>query len=276
MIEIGRTGRRVVVWLIFAAIAASTIYPLYFLLATAVRTPGDYRDSPGGIPHEFTFDNIRRAFTEMDIGHLALNSLLVVIPAVLLLTVLGCLAAYALIHFEFPLRRTTLVIVAVMIAIPPAAIVIPIFKTVLDAGLLNNRIGLILTYSALQLPFSIVLLAAFMRSVPGELLKAAMLDGAGPLRRLWSVVLPLVRPGLLTLVVLNFLFLWNEFLFSLVLIQRESGRTIMVGIAQFQAHLDQSLGIVSAGLMISMIPPLLIFFFFQRDLARGLTTGALK
>ncbi|WP_320669003.1 carbohydrate ABC transporter permease [Patulibacter defluvii] len=274
--RIGRRGRRAATWVIFATLAASTIYPLFFLLSTALRTSEDYRRSPGGLPRELTFDNISRAFSEMEIGKLALNSLLVVVPSVLLLTVLSCLAAYALVHFEFPLRRTTLAIVAGLMALPPAAIVIPIFKSVLDVGLLNNRLGLILAYGALQLPFSIFLLASFMRSVPSELLKAAMLDGAGPLRTLWSVVLPLVRPGLLTLMTLNFLFLWNEFLYSLVLLQREPERTMMVGIGQFQAHFDQSLGIVSAGLMMSMVPPLLIFFFFQRDLARGLTTGAIK
>lgn len=269
-------GRRAVTWLVFALLAASTIYPLFFLLSTALRTSEDYRRSPGGLPQSLTFDNVDRAFSDMGIGTLAVNSLLVVVPAVLLLTVLASLAAYALVHFEFPLRRTTLVVVAALMALPPVAIVIPIFKVVLDAGLLNDRLGLILTYTALQLPFSIFLLASFMRAVPGELLKAAMLDGAGPLRTLWSVVLPLVRPGLLTLMTLNFLFLWNEFLYSLVLLQREEVRTMMVGIGQFQGHFDQGLGILSAGLMMSMVPPLVIFFFFQRDLARGLTTGALK
>lgn len=274
--RIGRRGSRAAVWLIFATLAASTLYPLFFLLSTALRTADDYRRSPGGLPQELTFGNVERAFSDMGIGTLALNSLMVVVPAVLLLTVLACLAAYALVHFEFPLRRTTLAIVAGMMALPPVAIVIPVFKVILDAGLLNNRLGLILTYTALQLPFSIFLLASFMRAVPGELLKAAMLDGAGPLRSLWSVVLPLVRPGLLTLMTLNFLFLWNEFLYSLVLLQAEPERTMMVGIGQFQAQFDQSLGILSAGLMMSMVPPLLIFFFFQRDLARGLTSGALK
>ncbi len=205
--QLGRGGRRAAVWLIFAALAASTIYPLFFLLSTALRADEDYRRSPGGLPRALTLDNLSFAFSDMRIATLGLNSLLVVVPAVLLLTVLSCLAAYALIHFEFPLRRTTLVIVAAMMALPPAAIVIPVFKVILDAGLLNHRLGLILTYTALQLPFSVFLLASFMRAVPGELLKAATLDGAGPLRTLWSVVLPLVRPGLLTLMTLNFLFL---------------------------------------------------------------------
>jgi ABC-type glycerol-3-phosphate transport system permease component len=274
--RLGRGGAAVAVWVIFAALAASTLYPLFFLAATALRTSEDYKSSPAGLPQHFTFDNIHLAFSEVEIGKLALNSFMVVVPAVIIVTVLACLAAYALVHFSFPLRRTTLVVVVAFMALPPAVLLIPIFKVVLDAGLLNDRLGLILVYSAFSLPFSIFLLSSFMRSVPTELLNAAKIDGAGALRALWSVVIPLIRPGLLTLMTLNFLFLWNEFLYSLVILQSESNRTIMVGIAQFQGHWEKNLGVVAAGLLLSMVPPLLIFFFFQRDLARGLTSGAVK
>jgi ABC-type glycerol-3-phosphate transport system permease component len=160
--------------------------------------------------------------------------------------------------------------------LPPTALMIPIFKVILEAGLLNQRLGLILVYAALGLPFSIYLLASFMKSIPSELLNAARVDGAGPLRILWSVVLPLVFPGLLTLITLNFLFFWNEFLFSLVILQSEANRTIMVGIAQFSGHFGKNFSIVCTGLLLSMVPPLLIFVFFQRSLARGLTAGAVK
>src|SRR6185503_6064102 len=196
--------------------------------------------------------------------------------AVAVITVLSCLAGYALVHLNFPLNKAALLFIVALMALAPTALWIPIFKVVLGAGLLNQRLGLILVYSALNLPFSIYLLASFMRSVPTELLNAAKIDGAGVLRTLWSVVVPLVRPGLLTLLTLNFLFLWNEFLFSLVILQSEGDRTIMVGIAQFVGHFEKNFGIVCAGLLLSMIPPLLIFTFFQRDLARGLTAGAVK
>lgn len=273
---LARRAGRLGVWLIFAAIAASALYPLFFLTATALRTPADYSSSPGGLPGSLTAANVSDAFSTVHIGHLALDSLYVVVPAVCLITAISCLAAYALVHFDFPLSKAALLFVVALMALPPTALLIPIFKVILDAGLLNQRLGLILAYTALNLPFSIYLLASFMRSVPTELLNAAKIDGAGPLRTLWSVVIPLVRPGLLTLVTLNFLFLWNEFLFSLVILQSEANRTIMVGIAQFQGHFEKNFGIVCAGLLLSMVPPLLIFAFFQRDLARGLTAGAVK
>lgn len=271
-----RTLKLTGVWLIFATLALSAIYPLLFLTSTSLRPAADYAANPAGLPGELTLDNINGAFAQAHIGTYAINSLLVVVPAVLLVTAIATLAAYALVHFEIPLRRFALVVVVILMAIPPTILLIPIFKVVLDAGLLNQRLGLVLVYTALTLPFSIYLLASFMRSVPKELLLAAFVDGAGPLRTLWSVVIPLVRPALLTLLTLNFLFLWNELLFSLVILQTEEYRTIMVGISAAQGPYSKNLGVVSAGLLLSMIPPLLIFAFFQRSLARGLTAGAVK
>lgn len=276
LVLVARRAGRFSVWLILVALAVSALYPVVFLISMSLRTPADYARSPGGLPSHLTTSNISAAFSELHVGRLAINSLLVVVPAVALITVVACLAAYALIHLHFPLRRSALVFVVILMAVPPTALLVPVFKVVLDAGLLNQRLGLILVYTAVNLPFSIYLLASFMRAVPSELLNAARIDGAGHLRILWSVVLPLVRPGVLTLVTLNFLFLWNEFLFSLVILQKEDSRTIMVGIAQFQHHLTNNLGVVATGLMLSMIPPILIFLFFQRSLARGLTAGAVK
>lgn len=243
--------------MIFAGIAVSTIYPLVFLTMTSLRPLADYSANPAGLPGELTLDNIQGAFETAHVGTYAVNSMLVVVPAVLLVTTIATLAAYALTHFEIPLRKTALALVVFLMAIPPAIPLIPIFKVVLDAGLLNDRLGLIIVYTALMLPFGTYLLASFMRSVPKELLLAAQIDGAGALRILGSVVIPMVRPALMTLLTLNFLFLWNELLFSLVILQTEEFRTIMVGIASAQGQYSKNLGVVSAGLLLSMIPPLL-------------------
>jgi ABC-type glycerol-3-phosphate transport system permease component len=271
-----RSAKAVGVWLIFAALAVATLYPLFFLASTSLRPEEDYLRNPAGMPAHLTLDQFGTAWDQAHIAQYALNSLLVVVPAVTLLTVLATLAAYGLSCFDFRLKGLLFVLVVVLLAIPPTILLIPIFKLIKDAGLLNNRMGLTLVYTALSLPFSIFLLSSFMRLVPRELLHAARVDGAGALRTLWSVVVPLVGPALLTLVTLNFLFLWNEFIFSLVLLQDESQRTIMVGIAGSQTRLSHNVGVVSAGLLLSMIPPLLIFVFFQRSLTRGLTAGAVK
>lgn len=249
-------------YLIFSTIALSTLYPLVFVSMTAFRTSDDYLSNPAGFPQEWTFSHMTDAFGEAHIGQFALNSLIVVCPAVILVTVVSCLAAYALTHLDVPLRTAILVAVVVLMALPVAILMIPMFKVVLDIGLLNKRLGLVLVYTAFSLPFSIYLLSSYMRSIPRELLYAARVDGAGAIRTLWSVVIPLVRPGLLAIITLNFLFLWNEVLFSLLILQEESTRTIMVGIAQFQGRGTADVGTVSAGLLLSVIPPLLIFALF--------------
>ena len=274
--RLSRTATAAGVWLIMATLAISTLYPLVFLTMTALRTDDDYFANPAGVPSHWTFDNVTTAFFDVGLGRYALNSFVVVVAAVIVLTVVACLAAYALVHFEFPLRRTTLVVVVAMMALPPTVLMIPIFKVVLDLGMLNTRLGLVLVYASLNLPFSIYLMTAYMRSVPVELLNAAKVDGAGTLRMLWSVVLPLVRPGLMTLMTLNFLILWHELLFSLLILPEEDSRTIMVGIVQLYGQFQTGTGVISAGLLLSVIPPLLIFLLFQRDIARGMTAGAVK
>lgn len=274
--RLGRLGTIAGVWAILAAIAVSAFYPLVLLSLASFRTQEDYLRNPMGIPKDWTLDNVTRAFADAELGRYVLNSLIVVIAAVIVLTVISCLASYALTHFEFPLRRSMLVIVVVSIALPPTVLMIPIFKIVLELGLLNTRLGLVLVFTCMSLPFSIFLLTAFMRSIPKELINAARIDGAGPMRVLWSLVLPLVRPGLLTLVTLNFLNLWNELLFSLIILQTDEKRMLTVGILQYKDQLQSDVTIVTVGLLLSMIPPLLIFILFQRDLARGLTAGAVK
>jgi len=274
--RVGRTAKLVGVWLIFATLALSTLYPLVFLALTALRSNADYASNPAGFPSAWTLQQVAHAFSQASMGRYAVNSLIVVSVAVAALVVISCLAAYALTLFEFPLRRTILVVVVAMMALPPTVLMIPIFKVVLDLGLLNKRIGLVLVYTSLNLPVSVYLLTSYMRSIPLELLSAARIDGAGPLRMLWSVVIPLVRPGLLTLVTLNFLWLWNELLFSVLILPDQNMRTIMVGISMTQGEFQTQIGVLAAGLLLSMIPPLLIFALFQRDLARGLAAGAVK
>lgn len=272
----GRALKAVVIWLIFALIALSTLYPLFYLTSTALRTDADYHADPIGLPTSLTFENISNAFVHDHMARFALNSFIVVGAAVILLMVVSCLAAYALTQFEFPLRGLVFLVVVAMMALPPTILMIPIFKLVVDLGLLNQRVGLVLVYASLNLPFSIYLLAAFMKSIPRDLLNAAKVDGARTLRTLWSIVLPLVRPGLMTLVTLNFLVLWNELLFSLLILPNGDARTIMVGIAQTRGQFESGVGDLAAGLLLSMLPPFLVFAFFQRDLARGLTAGAVK
>lgn len=275
-LHLSRAVRAAVVWLILAFIALSAVYPVVFIAVTTFRTTADYNKNTSGVPRSFTWQNVQDVWTQAHIGSYAINSLLVVAMAVALITASACLAGFAFVHMRLPFRGLGLAIVVSMMIVPPSVLMIPIFKLVVDARLLNHDVALVLVYGSLNLPFSIYLMSSYMRSIPVEVLEAAKIDGASEIWAFRAVALPLVRPGILTLVTLNFLVLWNELLFSLLILQDPSKRTVMVGLAQVQSQYLTSVPLIAAGLLLSIVPPLLIFILFQRDLARGLTAGAVK
>jgi multiple sugar transport system permease protein/raffinose/stachyose/melibiose transport system permease protein len=272
----GVIARTTAIWLILAAVAASTLYPLGFILLTALRTQTDYGRNPNGLPSAFTLSNISQAWSQASIGSYALHSLIVVLCAVALIVVCAFGAAFALSQMRFRFRGPVLALIVVMMMIPSSVLMVPTFKVVLSFGLLNSYAGLVLVYAALQLPFSIYLLASFMGSIPNELVQAGRIDGATYLRAARSIVLPLAKPGIMTVITLNFLALWNELLFSLLILQNPSQRTLTVGLSQLNNVYGTDTPVVAAGLLLSMIPPLLIFVVFQRGLVRGLTAGAVR
>jgi ABC-type glycerol-3-phosphate transport system permease component len=261
---------------VFCAIAVTTLYPVVFVVATSLRTDDDYNSAPSGMPRDLTLDNIKRAWESARLGDYVLNSVIVVVAAVTVLGILSVLAGYALAQLRTPFGRPILAAVVACMILPPSVLMISIFKIVQDFGLLNERIGLILVYASLNLPFSVYLMTTYLRGMPGELVEAARVDGAGTLRTMWSVAVPLIRPGIATLATLNFLVLWNELLFSLILLQEDRERTLMVAIATLHGQYLTSVPTVAAGLLFSAIPPLLIFVLFQRNLVSGLTAGAVK
>jgi ABC-type glycerol-3-phosphate transport system permease component len=261
---------------VLTALACTTIYPIVFVVFTALKTDQDYASNAAGPPRHLTFDNLQAAWEQAHIGSFALHSAIVVTIAVALIAVLASLAGFALVHMEFPLRRTTLVGIVAMMMLPPSVLMVPLFRTVQELGLLNDYAGLILVYASLNLPFSIYLMSSYFRKLPRELLEAAEVDGASTLRTFASIAMPLARPGVLTLVTLNFLWLWNELLFALLLLQDPGKRTLMVGLASLSGEHTSSIPLISAGLFLSLVPPLVVYALFQRNLAEGLTAGAVK
>lgn len=267
-----RAGIAVLLW----ALAFTTVYPFVFVFMTAIRTNADYNASPSGILRHFTWSNISTAWHAEGLSKYVVNTAIVVIIAVAILAVIALLGGFALGCLRVPFAKPLLGLSIVCMIMPSSVLMIPIFKVVLDFGLLNQRIGLILVYAGLNLPFSVFLMTTFVRRLPRELFEAARVDGAGPLRSLVYVAVPLVRPAIATLATLNFLILWNEFLFSLIILQSSEQRTLSVGLAISAGAYTTSVPAVAGGLVFSIIPPLLVFALFQRDLARGLTAGAVK
>ena len=253
------------------------MYPLLFIGLVAFMRPVEYRQNPLGIPTEPTFASLVKVWGDGDFGRYLLNSLLIVGTSVVLIVILGSLAGYAFAHLKFPgLRQTFLVALALMV-LPASLFMVPTFKVVLDLGLFNNQVGLILVYASLQVPFGIFMMWTYFQAVPRELFEAAYLDGASVFRTFRSVALPLTGPAVLTLTTLTFLTLWNELLFSLIILQDAEQRTIIVGLSLLKASMGvENTTVLAAGMLVSAIPPLLLFVLFNRQITSGLVAGAVK
>lgn len=275
-----RTVRQGLRWLpaftILSILAASTIYPLIFVGLTAFKTEDNYAADALGLPNPVSFANISRAITDAHVVDYTINSLIVVGSAVVIIAVVASLAGFALIHLSFPGRSVLLVGIIGLMTIPAAVLMIPLYRTVVQLGLINTYPGLILTYATLNLPFSIYLVASYVAGLPREIIEAATVDGASSFQVYRSIVVPLSYPALGTLVTLNFLWLWNELLFGLLILQDPPKRTLQVGLATLQGQNTTPIPLLAAGILLALAPVLVVFFAAQRNLARGLTAGAVK
>jgi len=271
-----RLAARIATVLVLAAVSVTTIYPMVFMLATALKTQRDYLFHPYGLPRPPTLENLGSAWVNARVGQYVGNSAIVVVSAVILSWVVCSLAGYAFSHLRFPGRRALFLALLGSMVIAPQVIIIPVYTMLIHLGLHNKHIGLILVYVTFATPFGAYLLTSYFRAVPKELVEAAQVDGANHLQILWRVMLPIGRPAMLTLGIFNFLWMWNELLFSLLILQDDRTRTLMVGIANLRGQYTTNIPLLSAGLFLAALPVLIVFFLFQSQLQKGMTMGAVK
>ncbi|MDO7883254.1 carbohydrate ABC transporter permease [Salinibacterium soli] len=263
-------------WPIFIALlllAASVIYPFFFLITSSLRPKLDYLENPLGLPGEWTFDNFIALWTRYGAGQGFMNSLFVVVTAVAIELVLATLAGYALAKYPVPGSKfITASFVSVML-IPSQVLILPIYLMLSQFRLVGDFSGLILVYVATGLPFSVFFLSVTFRSIPNEVLEAAKLDGAGFFRTLWSVVSPMGVAGIATLAVLQFLGKWNELLFAVILLPDNSKRLLTPALAQIGDKFLNEQPLVSAGLLLTASVPLLLLAVASQYIMRGLAVG---
>lgn len=247
--------------------------PLTFMVFASLKTPQDYQRHSLGIPLSPTLDNYVSAVVDLPTLRWALNSLVVTVIAVALSGAIGALAAYAITFGRFRGRTLLLSGSIGLIMVPPVVLLLPMFVVMVNLRLINTLGSVILFYSCLLVPFSVFFLVNFFRSVPRELIEASVVDGAGPLRTLWSVVLPLSRPALVTIAVVNAVWAWNELLVALVFLQDEGQRTLMAGLTLLQGRYVTNQPLVLAVAVLSILPVAVFYLLTQRSFVRGLTAG---
>ncbi len=268
----------IITHLILAIWAAAVVVPMLWMLMSSLKTDQELFFSPWSLPAALQWENFSRAWTKAHVGDYFFNSLIVVIPALLLTLLISAMAAYVLGRFEFKGNRFFFYLFLSGMLFPVFLALVPLFALVNRMGLLDTHIGLILVYVAYSLPFTIFFLTGFFKTLPTELEEAAILDGANEFQVFFRVMLPLASPGLISMGIFNFLGMWDQYILPLVLISDERKYVLSQGLAfmLFKQYYENDWSALFAALTIIMIPTLIVYIIFQRQIQSGLTTGALK
>jgi ABC-type glycerol-3-phosphate transport system permease component len=264
---------------LMAILVAYTVYstaPFLWLGTMSVRTTTEISANHYAWPDPFHWGQFREAWIDSNFNVYFLNSLMVVVASVAILTVFGAAAAHCLARYRFRGNRLIYGILFSSIVFPPQVVLISIYQVLVEYGLYNSLVGLVMVYVSLQLPLTIYLLEGFFSRIPQDLFDAAKVDGYGDVEIFVRLVLPIGMPAIATTVILNFILLWNEFLFATVLITDDGLRTLPVGIQRFMGDHFQDIGMIATGVMISVIPVIIVYAFFSEKLIQGMTAGAVK
>ena len=267
-----RSVVRSVVVLIIALICA---VPLWYILINTFKTIPDMATNPLGLPKQWTLSNYTRAFATVPIVRSLVNTLIVTFFGVLFQVLIGALAAYGMILRKSIFTSVIGVILMIAFVIPAQSTLIPLYRMESSVGLVNTLLGLIVMYLGGAV-FCYFLIVGYMQSLPFEVIEAARIDGAGPLRIFWSIVLPLIRPILTTVVVFQTMSTWNDFMTANVFISSSNLRTIVLqvynAVGQFTTDWPSFMTIT----VLALIPVFIFFIFCQKWIVSGLVAGAVK
>jgi multiple sugar transport system permease protein len=260
--------------LVVAAIAA---IPILWGLVTALKLPEQILTyPPQWIPFPPSFHSFAQAWQQSNLPIYFRNSIIVTVAALVLSLIVGAHAAYGLARFRFRGQSMLLVALLATSMIPGIAILVPLYDLAVKTGLYNTFTGLILVYTAWNVPILVWLLKGFFESVPLELEEAALIDGCSRLRAFYQIVLPMARPGLLSGGVMVLMFCWNDFLIAFTLTISEEKRLLSVGLYTYISNFGIEWGLLMAATIIALVPVVLVFFLLQRRLVEGLMAGAVK
>jgi multiple sugar transport system permease protein len=256
--------------------AALIVIPLYFVVISAFKNNPQIILTPLALPTKFSFQKFVQAQVNVHVVRAGLISILITTGAEFLTLILAFPAAYAVARIKTRLSSLVESIFSLGFLIPGLAILMPVYMMTAKAGLLYHPIALIILYPAFSLPLAMILLAGFMRKLPHELEESAVMDGGNVFQIIYHIFIPICMPGIITVLVLNFINIWNEYLFALILMD-SNNRTIQLALALLRAN-QRSIdyGLIAAGVVISMIPVYIVFIFFQEQIMKGMLAGAVK
>jgi len=280
-----RGNWRIHVFLI--VVAAVWLLPVVYALYTSLRPYSDTADHGYvSIAHSLSLENFKNAWTQADLPHYYLNSLIITVPAILLVLTLASFVAFAVARFSWRFNLVLLMLFTAGNLLPQQVIITPLYRIFLEIplpdfmsdsdSLYDSYWGIITIHVAFQLGFCVFVLSNYMKTIPMELTEAAMVDGASVWRQYWQIILPLCRPPLAALATLEFTWIYNDFFWATVLMQTGDKRPITSALAGLQGQFFTNNNLIAAASLVAALPTLIVYFVLQKQFIGGLTLGSTK
>lgn len=261
---------------ILIAVSLTCLFPVFWMLSSSLKTQEQIFAKITLLPETWNWSNYITAFVKADFGQYFLNSVFYTVVGVFFVVLISSLAAYAFARLEFFGKHVFFYILIATLLIPIPGVFVPLYLLLKSLGLLDSRLGLLLCYVSNGLAFAIFLLKGFFDDLPKEIEEAALIDGCSRLGIYWRIALPLAKPALATIVIMNSLTIWNEFLLALVVLQDKAKMPIQRGLMVFQGTFITDYPLLMAGLTIATIPIVIVYLLMQKHIVKGIAAGAIK
>jgi raffinose/stachyose/melibiose transport system permease protein len=268
--------KKLILSIVALLIAAFHLIPFYILITTSLKARGDF-SSKWAFPEQLAFENFSEAWETANLGSALSNTAIITFFSALLLIIFGSLAAYPLARRQTKLNKFVFMLFIAVMVIPPLTALVPLYKLVVDIGMMNTREIAILNNVASFLPLTIFLYSGFIRStIPKELEEAAKIDGASTLGIFFRIVFPLLKPVTASILIISCVFIWNDYQFAIFFLQAEEVKTITVALAGFFGENANRMNLVAAAAIMAVLPMVILFLLLQKHFVKGLSSGSVK
>lgn len=263
-------------YIIAGVFALISLYPLVLMLLSSFKTNIDIFKNPMGLPKTWSAGSYRKLLDQLPYFDYFGNSLTVSIVSIALILLFGTFASFYIARYRFRWNPFLFFFFLLGMMIPIKLGIVPLFMLMKNLGLMNTGTSLILVYTAIGIPMAVLILTGFFRTLPKELEEAGRIDGCSDLRILLHILVPLMRPALGTVMIMNFITVWNDFFFPLIFIQEEAKKTIPVGMLTLFSEYSADWSVLFAGLTLSSLPMIVLFAVASKQFMEGMTAGAVK
>lgn len=267
---------KIIIYTFLIVLAISTILPLLYMFMVTFMTNEEYSLNMFAFPKSFNLDNYKYVLSEFDFIKYTMNSTIVSLTAVAASLLITSMAGYSIAKLNFTGKKLFILLLLSGMFMPGQVLMLPVYQTLIKLNMVNSFFGLIIFYVATSIPFTVFMIVANLKSMPNEILESAKIDGAGSWRIYYHIILPLLKPTLATVAILNFIGYWNELLYALVFLQNPEMRTVTVAIVSLVNKFASNPPLLYAGLMLSALPVIVIYFVFQKQITKGISSGAVK